>query len=402
MNLELFAAFGDQVSLDQFKEEDTICTVGFSSDGKFLATGDTAGRVVVFQIVPAASNDSAPKAQFVAQFHAHKNAFDYFRSELCYPKVNALTWVPTSTINPLLLTCNSHETKLWKFEQQKQIQWSRPKNLDTFVLPKPTFIQEKYNESFVSCYTDQQTEYIVDLKVMQDQRSFAIIDVGCVKIWDMERPDQEGICLYRLPDADNELLCGDVCKQMPSCVITGDDIGAVRLLDMRQQAEDVDPAFICRVRPSINHKFPSCESVNSIAFAKDGNSFVVRTFGEAQVWDVRNTTAPISKLEVQWYPNQTQYLIEEEFVKDQFRTTITASGKIITGMYGSDFVSWDPLTKETRKHRAISQRTPPVLPKLAIDFTKRVTVCEAHPKEDIVVAVSTAALYLYYQPNKAK
>jgi serine/threonine-protein phosphatase 2A regulatory subunit B len=143
-----------------------------------------------------------------------------------------------------------------------------------------------------------------------------------------------------------------------------------------------------------------CDSIGSALFLNDGNGFIVRRFADLQVWDLRRPNAPVAKCEVQWPADHIAALIAEDVVKDQFRTAITKNDKIVTGCYQNDFISWDWKAGKTVKHKALSPRTPKVSIEGMTDFTKRVTVCEAHPKEEIVAVVSTAALFLFIDVGK--
>ena len=399
MNLELLASFGDHVPLTQFKADDTISVLAFSQNGQFLASGDQAGRVVIFQLQPPRSSGGKTTVSFVNQVHAHKSQFDYFRSELSEPKINSLAWVKTNTLNPLLITCNSHEAKLWRMNQSAKPSWGQldtTLGVDNFKLPQPRQIEIKYITEAVKTYTDLQTEYLIDIQTLPDQRSFVMIDVGCVKLWDMER-SVDSVSLFRVPQQNVELTASAVTPTLPSAILIADDAGYARIIDMRQQAEDLTPSLTFNVKDNTNKKryVSGCEYIGSAAFSADGINIVTRTFGEAQVWDVRQPSAPVAQLDVQWFPGQMEWLANDEYTKDVFRTCFTPSGKIVTGNYSADFIAWDWKTNEVTKHKAVSQRTPRIPQEPGRDFSKRVTVCESHPRQDIVAVVSTAALYLF-------
>ncbi|OHS97079.1 hypothetical protein TRFO_09627 [Tritrichomonas foetus] len=402
MDLDYLASFGDQVPLSQFKPDDTISVLAFSSDGRFLASGDHAGRVVIFQINPPKTPDGNYSASFVCQIHAHKAEFDYFRSELSEMKINSLKWVPTQTLNPLLLSCNSHDAKLWRLNSSPKIQW-KPRSgdtIDTFVLPTAVRIDQKYTYECVKTYTDLQTEYLVDLQCLPDQHSFLMIDVSCVKLWDIER-DVASVSLYRVSQSEPEITTSAAHASYSFAFLIGDDAGTCRILDMRQQTEDLTPSIETRTAQYlINNNAEGIEGVSSVQFSSDGSSFVVRTFGDLQMWDLRNTSKPVNRTEVHWFPQQMDFLSNEDYVKDQFRTTITRSGKVVTGQYMANFISWDPSNNQKNHHKAVSPRVqkPPAEP--GRDFSKRVTCCEAHPQENIVACVSTAALYLFQEKEK--
>ena len=408
MDLQYLASFGDHVPLSQFKPDDTIGALSFSSDGTFLASGDNAGRVVIFRLNKPTTSNGRYSVSFVTQVHAHKACFDYFRSELAEMKINALQWLPTNTLNPKLLTCNSHEVKLWALFANPKITWS-PFNpsipIDQFIAPVPRQKDTKYSSECLKTFTDVQTEYIVDLQTLSDQRSFLIVDVSCVKLWDVER-SVPSVSLFEVSQQQPELVASATSPFLPSNIVVGDDGGLIRVLDTRTAAEDVSCAIEFDVRSSIpkDRCLDGCESIGSLAFTPDGSAVVARTFGEAQVWDLRflnpknNAIAknkPLSSIQTQWFPGQMEWLSSDDYVKDPFKTSITPSGKIITGLYSADFLTWDYKHGKTGRHRAVSARTPRPPAEPGRDFTKRVTCCAAHPTQEIVAVVSTAALFLF-------
>ncbi|KAH0789708.1 protein phosphatase PP2A regulatory subunit B [Histomonas meleagridis] len=400
MELEFVAAFGDHVPLSQFKPDDTISTLAFSHDGRFLASGDQAGRVVIFNL--NYTNKNRPTVTFVTQVHAHKSQFDFFRTEISEMKVNSLKWVPRQTLNPLLLSCNSHDAKLWRFNSSPRIVWNtNPK--DTYIFPIPQRNENKYITECVRTFSDIQTEYIVDLQALSDQHSFLMVDVSCVKLWDIER-DVKSVCLCKVSHQEPEITTSAIPSNQPNIFLIGDDNGFCKMYDTRQQAENLSSNFnIDTTKFSFHQQYSEdCSCIGSISFSHNGDNFVIRRFNDLQVWDMRNTNSPIAKLEVQWFPNHMEYLISEYYVKDQFRTAFTAKDKIVTGLYSADYIAWNWKENKTTKHKAVSARTPRPPPEPGRDFSKRVTVCEAHPKNEIVAVVSTAALFFFYEPEESK
>ena len=404
MELQPLASFGDQVPLSQFKPDDTISTLAFSCDGQFLASGDQAGRVVVFKLNGKVTQNSRPTVSFVTQVHAHKAQFDYFRSELSEMKVNSIKWVPIQTINPLLITCNSHDAKLWRFNAVPKNTWNAfdtNHTIDTFTFPTARQADTKYSYQCVRTFTDIQTEYIVDLQCLSDQHSFLMVDVSCVKLWDIER-DVKSVCLCKVSQQEPEITTSAVHNLYPSAFLIGDDYGSCRILDMRQRTEDLTPSIEVdtSLHTSRSQQMEGCDSVGSVVFSPDGNYFAVRRFGDVQVWDIRQPSAPAAKLDVQWFPGQMEWLVSDDYVKDQFRTAFTPNGKIVTGCYSADFIAWDWKNGKASRHKAVSARTPRPPPEPGRDFSKRVTVCESHPNQEIIAVVSTAALFVFYEQPK--
>ena len=274
MDLKLLASFGDHVPLSQFKPDDTITALSFSSDGQFLASGDQAGRVVVFRLNAPTTPTSKPTVSFVTQVHAHKSEFDYFRSELGDMKINALQWVPRQSLNPLLLTCNSNGAKLWRFNATPKIAWNAVQ--DDYILPTAKQTDLKYTSECVRSFTDIQTEFIVDLQCLPDQRSFLTVDVDCVKLWDMER-DVKSVCLYRVSQQEPVITTSAIHPAYPSAFLVGDDDGVCRILDMRQGPEGLTPSIEVdtSVHASRNQQHEGCDQIGSAVFSPDGNYFAV-------------------------------------------------------------------------------------------------------------------------------
>jgi serine/threonine-protein phosphatase 2A regulatory subunit B len=395
---KLLSAFGDHVPLTQFKPDDTISSLAFSRDGRFLASGDHAGRVVVFRLNQPSSATAKPTVSFVTQVHAHKAKFDYFRSELSEMKVNAVKWIPIQSLCPLLITCNSHDAKLWRFNAAPEVQWIPQPGKFPTVRQK----DHKYTTECVRTYTDNGTEYLLDLHALSDQHSFMMVDIGCVKLWDLER-DVPSVALHRITQVDPEITASALHPVWPFSFAIGDDAGNCRLLDLRQQAEDLTASleFQCQTHLQRRHQVDGTTGVNDLCFSPDGHCCAVRTFGDLQVWDIRSTSAPVGKIDVHWFPGQMDWLVSEGFVKDPFKTSFTKSGKVISGCYSADFLTWDWKAGTSQKQKAVSTRTPRPPPEPGKDFTKRVTVCQAHPQSEIVAVVSTASLFVFHDPAVA-
>jgi serine/threonine-protein phosphatase 2A regulatory subunit B len=356
--------------------------------------------VVIFSLIDRPS--AKPVVAFVCQIHAHKSEFDYFRSELSEPKITSLKWVPGNSLNPRLVTCNSHEAKLWQLTYAPKIDWTcrRGQSIDDLVLPEPRKVDAKYASQFIRTFTDLQSEYLTDLQCMFDQKSLLMVDVAGVKLWDMER-DVSPVSLVRIPQQDPEIVTSAIHATLEFAFLVADEAGRCRIFDLRQQAEDLTPSVtVDTSKFATRDRVEGSQSVSSVNFTRDGSGFVCRTFGDLQNWDLRRTDRPVATTDVHWFPNRMEYIVNEAFIKDQFRTALTGKGKVVSGTYSADFIAWDPATNAKSRHRAVSARTKIPPPEPGRDFTKRVTCIEAHPTREIIAVVSTAALFLFSEPQQ--
>jgi hypothetical protein len=227
-----------------------------------------------------------------------------------------------------------------------------------------------------------------------------MIDVAGIKLWDMER-DVPSVSLLRVPQSDPELTTSAVHPALTFAVLVADDAGRCRILDMRQQAEDLTASIqVSTARFATRPPVEGSASVSSVSFTRDAAGFVCRSFGDLQKWDLRQPEKPVAVTDVQWFPTRMEYVVREEFVKDAFKTAVTPAGVVVSGMYSADFLSWDPGSGKKNKHRAVSARTKVPPPEPGRDFTKRVTCAESHPTKPIVAVVSTAALFLFTEAGQ--
>ena len=78
---------------------DILSAVKFDDSGKFLATGDKGGRIVIFERSSEAEEAEGGLAEykFFTEFQSHEPEFDYLKSLEIEEKINSIRWCkPTS------------------------------------------------------------------------------------------------------------------------------------------------------------------------------------------------------------------------------------------------------------------------------------------------------------------
>lgn len=396
MSLSLINSFGDHVAYSNFKINDTINVLSFNKTGQFLASGDFAGRIVIFQITTQQNN--LPVVSLVKQIHAHKSRFDYLRSELTDSRINSLSWIKSNSLNPMLFSCNSHEVQLWRLNQSSKATWENydlDASPEEFKLPKANHFEVEYGIELCNIYPDILTEYLIDIHSMCDPTKLLVYDIAAVKMCDIEHSNIS-YCLYKA-NQNVEITAGDFSESNPNYILMADSTGFAKILDSRVSAEDISPSICMNVVANIspNRYVSGCECISSVVFSKDAEYVVTRTFGELQVWDIRNTDAPVSQIDVHWFPGQMEWLSNDYYTRNVFKTCITNKGIVYSGSYSADFLGWNWKHCEKSSYRAISNKFDVQPPEAGKDFNKRVTVCASHPLREIIAVVSTASLYVY-------
>jgi serine/threonine-protein phosphatase 2A regulatory subunit B len=73
---------------------DLISALAFDRSGSFLASGDRAGRVVLFER-NAEDGQSAGEYRFYTEFQSHEAEFDYLKSLEINERINRIEWWST-------------------------------------------------------------------------------------------------------------------------------------------------------------------------------------------------------------------------------------------------------------------------------------------------------------------
>ena len=113
--------FGDKGDADDITEADIISAVEFDHTGKYLATGDKGGRVVLFERSEGGANKKQGcEYRFYTEFQSHEPEFDYLKSLEIEEKINQICWCRRQNAAHFLLSTNGaymltdKTIKLWK------------------------------------------------------------------------------------------------------------------------------------------------------------------------------------------------------------------------------------------------------------------------------------------------
>lgn len=80
MNWKLNQVFGEENSVDAVSDEDIISAMAFDPSGNYIALGDKAGRLIIFE----RSEAPAVEYQYSTELQSHTKEFDYLKYALSH------------------------------------------------------------------------------------------------------------------------------------------------------------------------------------------------------------------------------------------------------------------------------------------------------------------------------
>lgn len=87
--------FGEASIAEKVNDEDIISAMNFDRTGNYLALGDKAGRLIVFQrSISKKSKKKFSEFSYITEIQSHYKDFDYLKSVDVEEKINCLEWLP--------------------------------------------------------------------------------------------------------------------------------------------------------------------------------------------------------------------------------------------------------------------------------------------------------------------
>lgn len=362
--------FGDKSDTLEVAEADIISTVQFDKTGNFLASGDHAGRLVLFQ---RNERKKGCEYKFWSEFQSHEPEFDYLKSLEINEKINKIVFCPSFSEKYLhLLTCNDKTIKLWKVGERKEnggggggivdensgvsgveTQKER-KNPNLLLLPKikrKNQGKQEISSTPRHIYSNAHIYHIHSISVSADDQSFLSADDLRINLWHLERPKQSWTIIDLKPDAIEDLTEVLTVTQFhpsePQLFGYATSKGNVKLCDMRLSS-DFKQSSISSI--SSTPSSPSSRShrqsffselitsISDLKFSPCGRKMVTRDYLTLKIWDI----SFLSRGPVQQIPIHDSIksslcdLYENDQIFDKFECEWTSDAlSILTGSYGN-------------------------------------------------------------------
>ena len=184
--------FGDKVVADTVTDEDVINALSFDRQGRYIALGDRAGRLIVFERNAAKKTKKGHhEFGYMTELQSHVKEFDFLKSVDIEEKINDIEWLRPEGENMFLLTTNDKTIKLWKLSNKVVKKSERfadrlgltEKNL---CLPRLKLIDRGFCPSLKRSFANLHNFHINSVSVCAGGQQFLSADDLRVNFWDLE------------------------------------------------------------------------------------------------------------------------------------------------------------------------------------------------------------------------
>lgn len=409
--------FGDKFSADKVANEDIISALSFDRSGNYLAVGDRAGRMILFQR-NLHTKSKTPFNEFVylTEIQSHFKDFDCLQSVDIEEKINCIEWVNQASENMMMLTCNDKTIKLWKVTN-KTVKKSEKTNKNatssqSLRVPKLKIIEQAYCPTLKRTFPNLHSFHIHSLSSSVDMHSFISSDDLSVFAWDLETMKHTYAMINIKPPTMNELteVLTSAVNSLNNdyMMAVGTSKGVIKLYDTRQSST-TGAGIAMEDESSKKNKNLFTDIISSVAdvkFMTDPNQIISRDFLTTKLWDSRKTNEPVKTIRLFEPLNSKLYEIyEKDHIFDKFNMGLSGDNKsFTTGIYNNNFHICDIATgKNTQfelnfNKKTISKNIPANFFETLnsnFDFNKKVIKVAWNPVHECIVLCSLNCLFIY-------
>ncbi|XP_058088894.1 serine/threonine protein phosphatase 2A 55 kDa regulatory subunit B beta isoform-like [Magnolia sinica] len=393
--------FGERTPGEEIEYGDIISAIDFEKKGKYLAAGDNAGRVVLFEQTDGKDPRSwkelehsdypvtwHPEYRFKTEFQSHDPEVDYMMNLEIEGKINKVRWCATPNDSAFILSANDRTIKLWKVVDRKVKKVKEMEHpsvcSENALLSEKSFMTGETEPSIPNGYRLEWTNKVPKKEVPPHQEALAMISrIGeaaparCRKVYahahdyninsistnsDGETfmsADDLRINLWNLEISDQ---CFNIIDMKPSNIedlteiITSAEFhpvycnllaysstrGFIRLVDMRQSALCDQPARILHDHEGHGSRSIFTEIIASISdmkFAREGRHILSRDYMNIKLWDLHMEGSPVATFKIHEYLRpKLSDLYNNDAIFDKFECCVSGDGlHFASGSYSNLF-----------------------------------------------------------------
>eukprot|EP00924_Labyrinthula_sp_SR-Ha-C_P002249 maker-scaffold_19-snap-gene-5.58-mRNA-1 protein AED:0.01 eAED:0.01 QI:1/1/1/1/1/1/4/22/430 len=322
--------FGEKNNPKNIHEGDMLTALEFNQDGKYLATGDRAGRVVIFE---ASTSAICPTFQFHSEFQSHTQEFDALKSLEIEEKISEIKFLLSTNSSMYLLNTNDKTIKLWK---------------NPLVPKKNTEVEDEGTKTMAT-YKNAHAYHINSIAPRCDHETFLSSDDLRIYLWNIHNSKETYSVLDIKPanmeDLTEVITSTDTHPTKPNIFIHSSSRGTGSLYDLRQSSRNITPAitFSQKKVTDMNNFFGEIlGSISEIKFSGNysqrlnDNIVIARDYLSVKVWDQRKGENVVDQIRfLDHLKPQLRDLYKNENIFDKFNLSIGNNG-MATGSYNNE------------------------------------------------------------------
>lgn len=367
-NWKFVQSFGD----DNSSDDDLVTAVEFDETGTYLAVGDKAGRICIFEGHPDQKAQRGGRRRvpleykFYTEFQSHEPEFDCLKSLEIEEKINMIKWHKRQAHGALfLLATNDKTIKFWKVHDKKIKQFKTsatgaqtitsavsngagPGGLGAaLTVPRAEFVSSQTQASPKRVYANAHGYHINSISINSDGETFISADDLRVNLWNLE-VSNESFNIVDVKPANLEELTEVITSaafhpQSCNILLYSSSRGSIRLGDLRGSALCDHHSKLFEIEEDPASKSFFSEIISSISDAKftpDGRYIISRDYLTVKVWDVNMESKPVLSVPVHDYLKMHLCdLYENDCIFDKFEVAASNDGlRFLTGSYNNNFV----------------------------------------------------------------
>ena len=416
MEWKFSQVFGDKTTSEQIHDEDIITAIEFDPTGKFLALGDKAGRLIIFDANFSGGQKGKPQTveyQYLTELQSHVKDFDFLKSVEIEERINQIQWLKPQGSNLYMLTTNDKTIKMWKVSDKKLKKpiFLNKTEKDT-KLPQMQTTETGYMPTLLKSYPQLHSYHINSLSLCCNGENFLSADDLRVNLWTLDRINESFNVIDLKPDNLEEIseviTSAKFHPTQSHIFMYSTSKGVIKVGDLRKSALCEKSALTLEAPESAANKNFFTDIIISICdacFSNNGKYIFSRDFCTVKVWDIANTSKPVSVIPL-YDPIKTKLcdLYDNECIFDKFSISSGPdSNQVLTGMFNSNFHMIDVKRDiNTQFELSFNKRTiSKTIPKKCTevisnyDYTRKTLKTTFHPKDNMVAVACLNCLFFY-------
>lgn len=404
--------FGEKNS-EQTHDEDIITSIEFDSTGKYLALGDRAGRLIIFDAPDIGKKGINSEFQYLTELQSHVKEFDYLKSTEIEERINQIQWLRPQGNNLYVLSTNDKVIKAWKISDKKiKKAVYMNKTEKDMKFPQMQVTESGFLPSLIRSYPQLHSYHINSLTLCSNGENFISGDDLRLNLWTIDRGGEAFNVVDLKPDNIEEIseviTAAKFHPTSNNLFLYSTSKGVVKIGDLRKGSHCENSSMTLEAKETGTKNFFTdiIVSICDATFSNNGKYVFARDFCTVKVWDLANTSKPVANIPI-YDPIKTKLceLYDSENIFDKFSiASAPDSNHIMTGLYNNCLHVIDvkrdintqielSFNKKTIT-KQIQKKCTDVIGS-SYDYSRKILRATYHPKENIIAAASLNCLFFY-------